>query len=66
MSLPAEKTKEEHGKGLIPLDVIRTETVLSRLPVHNLAKKGRVEINIVRKNDRGETGLKWIVSYKAQ
>lgn len=63
MALPAEKTKQEHGQGLIPLDVIRTETVLSRLPVHNLAKKGRVEINIIRKNDRGETGLKWIVSY---
>jgi hypothetical protein len=63
MSLPAEQTQSEHIKGLIPLDVIRTETVLSRLPVHNLAKKGRIEIQIVRKNDKGETSLKWIVSY---
>jgi hypothetical protein len=63
MSLPAEQTQDHQGKGLIPLDVIRTETVLSRLPVHNLAKKGRIEIHIVRKNDRGESGLKWIVSY---
>jgi hypothetical protein len=63
MSLPAKQTQGQQGKGLIPLDVIRTETVLSRLPVHNLAKKGRIEIQIVRKSDRGESGLKWIVSY---
>ena len=30
------------------LDVIRTETVLSRLPVHNLAKKGKVNSQILK------------------
>jgi hypothetical protein len=48
---------------LIPLNIIRTETVLSRLPIHNLAKKGRVDISIVKKNTRGEVDLKWEVSY---
>ena len=48
---------------LAPLQVIRTETVLSKLPIHNLAKKGNVDINIVRKDKNGQIDLKWIVSY---
>ena len=44
------------------LHVIRTETVLSRLPMHNLSKKGTVNIHIMRKNLRGEIELSWIVS----
>ncbi len=46
-----------------PLDVIRTETVLSKLPVHNLAKKGRVDIQIFRAGPGGQVELKWEVSY---
>jgi hypothetical protein len=45
------------------LDIIRTETVLSRLPVHNLAKQGRVNIQITKKTPSGEIELKWEVSY---
>jgi hypothetical protein len=45
------------------LDIIRTETVLSRLPVHNLAKKGRVDIQILRTTPSGQIELKWEVSY---
>src|SRR4051794_4538966 len=48
---------------LAPLSTIRTETVFSRLPIHNLAKKGKVDIKILRKNDRGEFDLRWEVSY---
>jgi hypothetical protein len=48
---------------LAPLTVIRTETILSRLPMHNLAKRGEVEISINTKNDRGELDLQWEVSY---
>ena len=47
-TLPAELLN------LAPLQVIRTETVLSKLPIHNLSKTGSFEIQIVRKNDRGE------------
>jgi hypothetical protein len=47
---------------LAPLTIIRTETVLSRLPIHNLAKKGRVQIKITRKNPQGEIDLYWQVS----
>ena len=45
------------------LDIIRTETVLSRLPVHNLAKKGRVDIRILKTTPNGAVELKWEVSY---
>ena len=46
-----------------PLDVIRTETVFSKLPIHNLAKKGRVDIQITKMGPSGQVDLKWEVSY---
>jgi hypothetical protein len=48
---------------LSALNIIRTETVLSRLPIHNLAKRGNVDIHIVKKNARGELSLHWDISY---
>jgi hypothetical protein len=48
---------------LTSLNIIRTETVLSRLPIHNLAKRGTVDIHIIRKNARGELSLHWEISY---
>src|SRR5579862_7664590 len=45
------------------LDIIRTETVLSRLPIHNLSKKGSVNIQILKTTAEGKVELKWIVSY---
>ena len=47
---------------LMPLNLIRTETVLSRFPIHNLSKKGRVQITITQKNAQGEIELYWKVS----
>jgi hypothetical protein len=50
-----DNTLEQHEGGLpnlavtaqesASLDIIRTETVLSRLPVHNLARKGSISIS---------------------
>ena len=51
------------AEGLAPLNIIRTETVLSKLPIHNLSKKGKVDIQITRKNGAGQVDLKWEVSY---
>lgn len=51
------------GAEVASLELIRTETVLSRLPVHNLAKKGKVNIQIVKTTPTGEVELKWEVSY---
>jgi hypothetical protein len=58
-NLPLEGQDTE----LAQLHVIRTETVLSKLPIHNLAKKGRVNIEITRQGPNGEIELKWEVSY---
>jgi len=56
--LPAPATAAEAAT----LDIIRTETVLSRLPVHNLAKKGSIKISIIKKTETGEVELLWNVS----
>jgi hypothetical protein len=48
---------------LAPLNIIRNETVLSKMPIHNLSKKGKVDIHIVRKNNNGQVELKWEISY---
>ena len=48
---------------LIPLEVIRTENVISKFPVHNLAKTGRVNIHITRKREDGEVEFHWEVTY---
>ncbi len=52
-----------HQAERAPLSVIRTETVLSRFPIHTLAKRGRVSINIRRTNVHGELDFRWEVSY---
>src|SRR3954454_5592713 len=65
------KPQNTVGEGIEPpidsesasLDRIRTETVLSKLPVHNLAKKGRVDIQILKQGPNGQAELKWEVSY---
>jgi hypothetical protein len=44
-------------------DFIRTETVLSRLPVHNLTRHENVDIRILQKTTDGKLDLKWVVSY---
>jgi hypothetical protein len=55
--LPVHMTPPEAA-----LDIIRTETVLSRLPVHNLAKKGSISIQILNKTATGEVELLWRIS----
>jgi hypothetical protein len=47
----------------IPFTIIRTETVLSKLPIHHLAKKGNIDISITRRDRRGDLKLKWEVTY---
>jgi hypothetical protein len=46
-----------------PLSILRTETVLSRFPIHTLTKRGRVTIRIRRTNAHGELDVRWDVSY---
>lgn len=53
----------ENPEQLIPLEVIRTENVISKFPVHNLAKTGRVNIKLTRKRQDGEVEFHWEVTY---
>jgi hypothetical protein len=52
------------GTELLTLNVIRVETALSRYPVHRLARKGDIRIE-VSDGDR-ETALRWKVSYNSE
>ena len=47
---------------LAPLTILRTETVLSKLPIHNLAKRGSVTMDITQTNAAGQLDLYWRVS----
>lgn len=58
----AKQQKAPEPTPVAPLTIIRTETVLSRLPIHNLSKQGRVHIKITQKNAQGEIELYWKVS----
>jgi hypothetical protein len=57
-----EVTASTSGQPLVPLQVIRTETVISRLPIHNLVKGGEINIQISQKNEQGKINLHWEVS----
>lgn len=48
---------------ITPINAIRTETVLSRLPVHRLAKRGAITIEIKRRNKQGQISLHWRVKH---
>ncbi len=55
----------ERGQ-LLPLNTIRTESTLSRFPVHRLSNGGSVNIEIRESNDEGELKTKWKVSYNSE
>lgn len=62
-TLASPGSAEDDKAMLIPLEVIRTENVISKFPVHNLAKTGRVNIRLNRKRADGDVELRWEVSY---
>lgn len=43
--------------------IVRTETVLSRFPIHDLTKRGKVAIRIQRTDAQGDLYVRWHVSY---
>jgi hypothetical protein len=55
----------ERGQ-LLPLNTIRTESALSRFPVHRLSNRGSVNIEIRESNNDGELKTKWKVSYNSE
>lgn len=52
--------------GPLTLNRIRVETALSRFPIHRLARKGNVNIDLQRITESGEADFKWEVSYTAR
>lgn len=52
--------------GPLTLNRIRVETALSRFPIHRLARKGSVSIDLQRITENGEADFKWEVSYTAK
>src|SRR4051812_27898583 len=51
---------------LVPLNIIRVETALSRYPVHRLAKQGTASIEIREKSPDGEVFIQWEVSHSSR
>ena len=66
MTKPTTPQRADHQADgttdLAPLTILRTETVFSKLPIHNLAKRGSVNIHIAQTNDEGTLDLYWRVS----
>jgi hypothetical protein len=55
--------QEQQSAELLPLQSIRTETVLSRFPIHRLARRGSINIEIKEPTDSGELKTTWEVDY---
>lgn len=66
MQLILPTPSPEPSSELAALNVIRTETVLSRYPVHKLAKQGSVSIEIREENEDGELRVQWEVSHNSK
>ena len=63
--LPSKKRtpKGERQPGrILPFKAIRQEIVFSKLPIHNLAKTGTVQIHIQRQTKDGKLDFLWSVS----
>lgn len=59
-------TQEGTSTELAPLNRIRVETALSRFPIHRLAKRGAVRIDMMRLTEAGQTDYQWKVSFNAE
>ena len=60
---PSTAIAKNSDSSLIPLEIIRTENVISKFPMHNLAKTGRVNIKLNRKRADGDVEYQWEVSF---
>jgi len=58
--------REPETAELLPINTIRTETVLSRFPVHRLSKRGHINIEVTEAGAEGELKTKWKVSHNSE
>jgi hypothetical protein len=59
-------TLAETTADILPPSPIRVETALSRYPIHRLAKRGDINIDICLNNEYGETSIKWEVTHNSK
>lgn len=57
---------EAPDPNIVPFEIIRNETALSRYPIHNLSTRDDLRVEIKRKDDSGATVLNWEVSYNSR
>jgi hypothetical protein len=65
MQTGAEESRQRTPE-LVPLNVIRVETALSRYPVHRLAKQGAASIEICEQSETGDVVVQWRVSHNSE
>lgn len=58
--------QEPEQSELAPQNTIRIETALSRFPIHRLAKRGIISIEINESNQSGDIKARWEVSYNSK
>ncbi len=58
--------QEPERGALLPLNIIRTESALTRFPIHRLSNRGSVNIAIRETGDEGELKAMWKVSYNSE
>ena len=59
-------TAQSATTDLAPLNRIRVETAFSRFPVHCLAKKGSIAIDLLHSADGSQSAFRWKVSYNSE
>src|SRR5512135_185326 len=64
--MPSLARNPEQNPELVPLNVIRVETTLSRYPVHRLAKQGTIGIEIREESETGDVLIRWKVSHSSE
>jgi hypothetical protein len=61
--MPSLARNPEQNPELVPLNIIRVETALSRYPVHRLAKQGTIAIEIREESETGDVLIRWEVDH---
>jgi hypothetical protein len=57
------RSEPNSGTETASFNAIRVETVLSRYPIHRLARKGNIDIDIREEDQDGEVVIQWEVDY---
>jgi hypothetical protein len=61
--MPSLAKNPEQNPELVPLNPIRVETALSRYPIHRLARKGSISIELHEASETGATTVRWEVDH---